>query len=132
MIMRDISSPLYSLGVRGVEDACAQHGYGVIVGNTDAQMEREAALFQIYARKQLDGVIVISASGQVKDDHVCKWNSAFPVVLINRYSDSAEFNKILFDHYHGPAWQWNTCSKWEKGKSPTSPGRSPPRPEKLW
>ena len=101
VIMRDISSPLYSLGVRCVEDACAQHGYGVIVGNTDAQMEREAALFQIYARKQLAGVIVISASGHVKDDHVCKWNSAFPVVLINRYSDSAEFNKILFDHYHG-------------------------------
>ena len=133
VIMRDISSPLYSLGVRGVEDACAQHGYGVIVGNTDAQMEREAALFQIYARKQLDGVIVISASGQVKDDHVCKWNSAFPVVLINRYSDSAEFNKILFDHYHGACLAVEHLFKVGKRKIAHITGRSPPpRPEKLW
>ena len=58
LLVKDISNPLYSQIALGVEEACAQRGYSVIMGNTHKEHEREIANINLLKRRRVDGLII--------------------------------------------------------------------------
>ena len=53
----DISNPLFSLILKGVEEAAEREGYNVLVGDTQHQEQREERYAAMLNRREADGII---------------------------------------------------------------------------
>jgi DNA-binding LacI/PurR family transcriptional regulator len=89
VVIPDITNPLFAGIFRGVEDAAGQHGYNVILCNTDGSAERERSHFYTLQARRVDGVIVASAG---LADPAVRWlrRQAIPHILVNRYSEQSD------------------------------------------
>ena len=58
LIIPEITNPFFPAVVKGVESAARQHGYSVILCNTDDDPQRELESFAFLAEKQVDGLIL--------------------------------------------------------------------------
>jgi LacI family transcriptional regulator len=58
VIIPDISNPYYAEIVRGIQDRADEHGYSVLIQNTDRKMERIVRSIYVLRAKQVDGVVI--------------------------------------------------------------------------
>ena len=49
LIIPTITNPIFSESTRGVQDLSTENGYQVILGNSDYQYEKEAALIEVFS-----------------------------------------------------------------------------------
>jgi DNA-binding LacI/PurR family transcriptional regulator len=61
LLVPSIANPFFGILARGIEDAAAAHGYGVLLCNTSADPERERSYAQAIMSQGVRGVIVGSA-----------------------------------------------------------------------
>ncbi|GAB4517527.1 MAG: DNA-binding transcriptional regulator CytR [Anaerolineae bacterium] len=59
MMIADIANSFYHPMVRAVQDIARQHGYDVMVANTDHQRESEEHFCEAIIRRPVDGVVVV-------------------------------------------------------------------------
>ena len=83
LVMTDITNPFFTLIARGVEDAASASGYTVIYCNTDEALEEEEKYIKILVQKQVDGILLVPASGNAGPIHFLQTNE-IPFVLIDR------------------------------------------------
>ena len=57
-IVRDISSPLFSLIAKGADDILREHGYLFLLTNSDGDTNVELSHLNILRQRRVDGVIV--------------------------------------------------------------------------
>src|SRR3954454_7001649 len=81
LILSDIRNPFFAGISRAVEDLAFEHGYSVILCNTDENPEREALYLDLMRAEQVSGVI-LSPTQQIA--RISDLNVAFPVVLVDR------------------------------------------------
>lgn len=61
MIVTAANNPFFAEIIRGVEDHCSAHGYGLMLCNTDDADARQLAYLQALRDKRVDGLIVMTA-----------------------------------------------------------------------
>lgn len=82
MLVADIRNP-YSVAVmHGVETACRQHGYTLVLCNTDRDPDREAEQLDALRAYNIEGLVLITLGGHV--DQLEALRGQLPVVLIDR------------------------------------------------
>lgn len=65
LIVPDNSNPFFAEIAKGVEDAGFEAGYTVILGNSNAMLERELAYLDVLLSKRVDGIILFSTSTEL-------------------------------------------------------------------
>lgn len=59
IMIADISNPLYHTMVRTVQNIARQHGYDVLVANTDQVYENEQHFCEAMMRRPVDGIVMV-------------------------------------------------------------------------
>ncbi|MDH0303232.1 MULTISPECIES: LacI family DNA-binding transcriptional regulator [unclassified Pseudomonas] len=82
MLLADIRNP-YSVAVmHGVETACHQHGYSLVVCNTDCDHDQERSHLQALQSYNVDGLIVNTLGHRA--DELASLARELPMVLVDR------------------------------------------------
>lgn len=67
LIIPDITNVFFSNLVRGVQDVCEKHGYGVLVVNSDDSQKKEGRYLKLLYSRRVDGVILTVAGYREKE-----------------------------------------------------------------
>src|ERR1700731_2781565 len=62
VLIPDLNNPLFPPIVRGLEDKLAEAGYVALIGNTDADANRERTLFEQMRARHVDGFVLATAT----------------------------------------------------------------------
>ncbi len=82
-IVADIQNPFFTAMVRGMEDVALAEDHRLVLGNTDEDLEKEAAYLDIAVAEQMAGVVIAVASARdSKLDVLLERN--IPVVAVDR------------------------------------------------
>ncbi len=98
MLVPDITNPFFSSIIKGAEDAARQRGYNLILCNSEDERNREAMYLRVLRDRRVDGLLI--ASSQMADDTIAELREeAFPFVLLNRATESAEDLAVVVDNF---------------------------------
>src|SRR6202451_238617 len=61
VLIPDLNNPIFPPIVRGLEDKLAGAGYVALIGNTDADADRERLIFEQMRARHVDGKLVFQA-----------------------------------------------------------------------
>ena len=96
------SNPYFAELARGVEDACAAHGYCVFFCNSDDDPAKQQGYLRVLREKRIDGLIIASAG----DDTVLASTLSHtnePIVVVDRNIEGLNTDLVQIDHERG-AW----------------------------
>jgi LacI family transcriptional regulator len=100
LIIPDISNPFFSDFSRKIEDIGFNHGYNVILCNTDEDRKKEEMYVEVLISKQVDGLVFI-ATGDSKIVEQSMYRFDVPVVITDREAESIPSDIVLIDNYSG-------------------------------
>ena len=100
LVVTDITNPYFTLMARGVEDAAAASDYTVIYCNTDESEEKEEKYVNILAQRQVDGVLLVPACGNVKTLKFLLSNE-INVVALDRRISGVKIDSVRSDSEDG-------------------------------
>lgn len=90
VVVGDIGNPFFSLAVRGISEIARQHGFGVILANSDENADEERKAIRRLLSWRVDGLIVSPAS-VVDSAHLREITGrGLPLTLLDR--DIPELN----------------------------------------
>lgn len=100
VVIPDLTNALFPPIMRGIDDVLGPLGYSVLLVNTDNDKQREAKQVASLRARQVEGLIVATA---LLDDPGLERLAAehFPVVLINRRTDSSTLPSVTGDNAGG-------------------------------
>jgi LacI family transcriptional regulator len=101
-IVADIENPFFTAVVRGIEDAALAEGHRLVLGNSDEDLEKEAAYLDIAVAEQMAGVVIAVASA--RDSRLdALLERGIPVVAIDRRPRRHEdaVDSVLVDNEAG-------------------------------
>lgn len=61
LVVSNVMNPFFTAVARAVEDAAAERGYSVIIGNADEDPDKEARYVDVLLQKRVDGFVVSPA-----------------------------------------------------------------------
>ncbi|MDQ6669350.1 MAG: LacI family transcriptional regulator [Chloroflexota bacterium] len=100
LIVSDIRNPFFASVARGVEDVAQEHGYTVVLCNSDEDVTKETACLKALRTRQVDGVLLASAG--VADAYVTRLvHAGFPIVLVDRELPDLGISAVLLDNEGG-------------------------------
>ncbi len=99
VVIPDLTNPLFPGMVRGIQDTLSRAGYTPLLVNTDNDPDAEAQMVASLSARRVDGFIMATA----RRDHplLAELSEKYPVVLINRTSDSVALPLVAADEMHG-------------------------------
>jgi LacI family transcriptional regulator len=98
VVAGDIQSPFYASILRGVSDVTRMAGFGILLTNSDEQIDREIEAVQLLREKQVDGLIV-APSDLVQSPHLhAAVRDGCPVVLIDRVVRDLKADVVCIDN----------------------------------
>lgn len=101
LVVTDITNPFFANLVRGVEEVTWQHGYTLILANTDEDMQREKAVIQTLQEKRVDAFIVVPASSQGSPHLQEVVSRGIPLVLVDRGVRNLAVDTVMVDNEEG-------------------------------
>lgn len=99
VIVPDITRPFFSEVLRGIEHMALKHGYQVILGDTENNIEREKEYVELMYKKQADGVLLLTARMDSKS--LKELSNSFPMVLACEYVDELDIPTVSIDNISG-------------------------------
>lgn len=97
LIVSDIRNPFFASVARGVEDVAQEHGYTVVLCNSDEDLTKETACLRALQTRQVDGVLLASAG--VADEYLTRLAQAgYPVVLVDRKLPDLDLPSVVLDN----------------------------------
>ena len=102
VMIPDIANPVFPPIIHGIETVLAEHGYMVVLINTNARAEQHAAQIEALVARGVDGLIIASVS---RDDAAVQATAAdgVPLVTLNRRSDDRSIPSVTNDDETGLA-----------------------------
>ena len=100
LVVTDITNPYFTLMARGVEDVAGDANYTVVYCNTDESETKEEKYANILAQRQVDGVLLVPACGNVKTIKFLLSNNINVVTLDRRVSE-VEIDSVRSDSEDG-------------------------------
>lgn len=95
LILPDIENPYFTSVTRGVEDVAQQHGYSVVLCNTDDDVVKESLYMKIAIDEQMAGVIIAPAGSTTSVASLTGQGQS--VVVIDRQVDD-DVDHVLEDN----------------------------------
>jgi LacI family transcriptional regulator len=101
MIVPDIANPFFPMVVRGAEDAARQHGYNLLLCNSDDRLEKEEDQIELLLSKRVDGILLTKASGDFSPTLRQMISEVrIPFVLMRTYPKLTK-DAVISDDYQG-------------------------------
>lgn len=107
LMLSDITNPFWTTVARGVEDAASEHGFHVILCNTDEDPAKEATYLNLLLQRRVDGIIIAPATNDPQRLTALKRQQTACVLIDRRvdgfkadmvYGDSGEGARLLMEH----------------------------------
>ncbi|WP_404332023.1 LacI family DNA-binding transcriptional regulator [Mesobacillus maritimus] len=102
LIIPDIKNVFYADLTRAVEDAANQHGFNVILCNTDNDLKKEAEYISFLLQKGIDGIIF--STPEIKNRNikeVIKSRPDLPIVILGSKVVGVQVDEVLVDNFEG-------------------------------
>ncbi len=100
VVVTTIADPFNGEVVAGIEEAANQHGYSVILANSQAEPERELAVVRSFQERRVDGIVVASSRvGALYQPLLAEID--IPIVLLNNQHPSKFIHSVTIDNYGG-------------------------------
>lgn len=100
LIVPDIANPFFPEIVQGAEEVALEHGYTIVLGNTNESAEREMNVLRTFEARRVDGLILCSS--RLPEEQLLpllvKHNE---VVLINRQVTLDNVSMVRGDYVQG-------------------------------
>ncbi len=100
LMLPDSSNPYFAEIARGIQNAAFDMGYGVLVCNTDDELEKEALYGTLLIEKQVDGVILIAAGASGAHIRALQ-KRGIPISVVDRDSPEADVDSVQIDNRAG-------------------------------
>jgi LacI family transcriptional regulator len=100
LLISNSTNPFFAELARGIEDACYQRGYSVILCNSDDDPEREQAYLRVLLEKRVDGLI-IGSTGENTTFAKQLQKLRVPLMIIDRPIAGVDSNLVQVDHEQG-------------------------------
>ena len=102
LVIPDLQNPFFADLARGVEDVAARHGYTVLIGNSDENVEKETRYLNAMQAEAVDGII-LPPSCEGRSAAVDLARAGVPLVCVDRRLDKASVDTVLVDNVRGAA-----------------------------
>lgn len=100
VVVPDSSNPFFAEVARGIEDVCFDLNYTVTICSTDENTAKEHVYVNNLIDRQIDGVIIVSASSNKQN--VCALvDHGIPTVVIDRDVPQVDVDAVMIDNYRG-------------------------------
>jgi len=100
MIAPDSTNPYFAEVARGTEDASFEHGYSLILCNSDNNLEKELIYTGVLTELQVDGVLFVAAGGSAESIRALQ-EQHIPVVVVDRELLDLGVDSVLIDNTGG-------------------------------
>ncbi len=101
MVVTDITNPFFAQLARGVEKVSWEHGYTLILANTDEDIHHEQAIVQVLQDKQVDGLVVVPASSTESSHLLAVVDQNIPLVLADRLVNGCSVDVVMVNNEEG-------------------------------
>lgn len=101
VIMTNSADPFFAEVTRGVEDACFEQGYNIILCNSDSDLDKELFYTNELIRKRVDGILFLAAGGKSTQHIRTMQERKTPLVVVDRYIPDLAVDTVLIDNAHG-------------------------------
>jgi DNA-binding LacI/PurR family transcriptional regulator len=100
LIISDIQNPFFTAVARGIEDVAYQHGYSLILCNTDEDSDKEQLYLDVMRAEAVAGVILATT---VEDNPSVGRlvENGIPVVAIDRHLNDPNIDSVMVDSVQG-------------------------------
>ncbi len=105
-VVPDISNPFFPEVLNGAQAVCAEHGYNIILGNTNEAVETEAKVVRSLRLQRADGLLMIlvdESGSTLRSGLGGRAPSHLPIVFIDRYIPGFEYDSVVIDNEGGMA-----------------------------
>ncbi|MBN2791923.1 MAG: LacI family DNA-binding transcriptional regulator [Desulfuromonadales bacterium] len=100
VIIPSITNPIFAESTRGIQDTAEQHGYHVVLGNTDYNGSKELRLVEVFRELQVNGLLITTAS--LKHDWLQQLaRDNFPFLLLHSTVRNGPLSCVGVDNYKG-------------------------------
>jgi len=100
VIVANTASPFYSALIQAIEDAALQHGFSIILCNSNYQTRRERHYLQILIEKGVQGIILTPI--ETEEPFVYKLlERNIPIVQVDRYIEKLRCDVVTSDNFLG-------------------------------
>ena len=100
LIVLDIGNPFFTSISRAAEDAAAESGNAVVLGNSGHDAARERHYIDLFEEQRVQGVL-ISPVSDITERLAALTARGTKVVLVDSTSDSGQFSSVSVDDVHG-------------------------------
>ena len=97
LVVSDIENPFFQRVSRAVDDAAYEHGYIVLLCNTDENPDKEESCLNLLRDENVAGVI-LSPTRQTIENFTEISALNMPVVIIDRHANNLEVDNVLIDN----------------------------------
>ncbi|MCU6707519.1 LacI family transcriptional regulator [Paenibacillus sp. J5C_2022] len=101
LLITDIMNPFYTTLARGAEDAAMKHGYRLLFGNSDENLEKEADYVTTILTTRVDGVLLAPAGDPSLPHLESLQRHNVPFVLLDREVPGIQCDIVLGDSKEG-------------------------------
>lgn len=103
LVVPDISNPFFPEVLNGAEAVCADHGYTIILGNTNEDIACEAKVVRSLRQHRADGLlmILVDESGGTLRQALAGADSGLPIVFIDRHIEGFRYDSVIIDNEAG-------------------------------
>ncbi|MEJ2766158.1 substrate-binding domain-containing protein [Photobacterium sp. MCCC 1A19761] len=101
MLVTTSTNPFYGEVVKGVERRCYQHGYNLILCNTEGDIERMHANLDILLQKRVDGLLLMCSEVEEKSFDLFGRHQPVPTVVMDWGPTDFPSDKIQDNSHQG-------------------------------
>jgi DNA-binding LacI/PurR family transcriptional regulator len=97
VVVTSIADPFVSEVVDGIEECCNDHGYSVILANSNADPDRERNVVQAFYERRVDGIVVTSSRvGALYIPLLSEMR--VPIVLVNNQHPGEFVHSVMIEN----------------------------------
>ncbi len=100
VLLPNSANPYFAEILLGVEAACFDLGYNIIMGNANDNPARELSYLEVLLARQVDGILLIS-TGAFKESIALLSSHAVPLVVVDRSTDIPSVDEIFTENRRG-------------------------------
>jgi LacI family transcriptional regulator len=102
LVVLDVRNPFFTDVARGAEDRAAEDGMTILLGNTDDNVDREAAYIALFEEQRVHGVLISPMTDDPARLERLR-SRGTPVVLVDREAGDRSFSSVAVDDIVGGA-----------------------------
>lgn len=98
LVISDVSNPFFTNIVRGAEDKALQHGYQLLLGNSDESLVKEARYIDLSLSTRTDGMLLTPAGDESASSLKKLIRRRVPFVLLDRTVEGIQADLVMGDN----------------------------------